>query len=136
MKKKLANAIAFGVASVAVIAGLIVGNSIVNRYENEINSYLNPPIVDKDALNVSSANGQELSKKLMQEGAILLQNDGTLPLNYSETKKVNVFGWRSVDWVYGSDGQNASGRVAPEDGDYNKNVDLVKALQNYGIETN
>ncbi len=136
MKKKLANAIAFGVASVAVIAGLIVGNSIVNRYENEINSYLNPPIVDKDALNVSSANGQELSKKLMQEGAILLQNDGTLPLSYSETKKVNVFGWRSVDWVYGSDGQNASGRVAPEDGDFNKNVDLVKALQNYGIETN
>lgn len=72
MKKKLANAIAFGVSSVAIIAGLIVGNSIVNRYENEINSYLNPPIVDKDALNVSSANGQELSKKLMQEGAILL----------------------------------------------------------------
>lgn len=136
MNKKIANAIVFGVTTAALVAGLIVGNSLVKKYENEINSYLNAPIVDESALELSSTNGQELSKKLMQEGAILLQNDGTLPLSRSETNKVNVFGWRSVDWVYGSDGRNASGRVAPEDGDYNKNIDLVKALQNYGIETN
>ena len=136
MNKKIANAIVFGVTSAAVIAGLIVGNSMVKRYESEINSVLNPPIIDQEALNQSASNGQELSKKLMQEGAILLQNDGTLPLDYSVTKKVNVFGWRSVDWIHGSDGRNASGRVAPEDGDYTKNIDLVKALQNYGVETN
>lgn len=136
MNKKIANAIVFGVTSAAVIAGLIVGNSMVKRYESEINSVLNPPIIDQEALNQSASNGQELSKKLMQEGAILLQNDGTLPLDYSVTKKVNVFGWRSVDWIHGSDGRNASGRVAPEDGDYTKNIDLVKALQSYGVETN
>lgn len=133
MNKKIANAIVFGVTSAAVIAGLIVGNSMVKRYESEINSVLNPPIIDQEALNQSASNGQELSKKLMQEGAILLQNDGTLPLDYSVTKKVNVFGWRSVDWIHGSDGRNASGRVAPEDGDYTKNIDLVKALQTMAL---
>ena len=136
MKKKIINAIAFGITATAVTAGLIVGNQMAYRYESEINSQLNPPLIDKEALEQSATNGQELSKKLMQEGAILLQNNGTLPLDYGTTKKVNVFGWRSVDWVYGSDGKNASGRVAPEDGDYTKNIDLTKALQSYGIETN
>ncbi len=136
MKKKIVNAIAFGVTAIALTAGLVVGNQMASRYESEINSLLNPPIIDKEALEQSASSGQELSKKLMQEGAILLQNNGTLPLDYSTTKKVNVFGWRSVDWVYGSDGKNASGRVAPEDGDWTKNIDLTKALQQYGIETN
>ena len=136
MKKNIANAIAFGVTTVAATIGLIFGNSILKQNESAISSLLNPPIIDEEALSQSSSKGQELSKKIMQEGATLLMNDGTLPLSYSETKKVNVFGWRSVDWVYGSDGQNASGRVAPEDGDYTKNIDLVKALNQYGIETN
>ena len=55
MNKKIANAIVFGVTSAAVIAGLIVGNSMVKRYESEINSVLNPPIIDQEALNQSSS---------------------------------------------------------------------------------
>ena len=66
----------------------------------------------------------------------MLKNNGALPLDYSTDKQVNVFGWRSVDWIYGSEGYNASGGVSPENGDINENIDIYKALNKYGIRYN
>ena len=125
-------------ACIAVIGvGLIVGNKVIENFEAEINTFLNPAIVDKSQVNVSADNGQKLSKRIMEEGATLLHNENnTLPLNYSTDKKVNVFGWRSIDWIYGSEGQNASGGVAPEEDDIKKNIDLYRALNDYGIQYN
>ena len=58
---------------------------------------------------------------------MLLRNENkTLPLD-SSVKKVNVFGWASTDWLGGGSG---SGGVQ------NMSVDLLKALADYGIETN
>jgi len=119
-----------------VAAALGVGNHFLNRYSVEIASKLTPPITNTKSQEVSSKTGQELSGRIQQEGTVLLKNDGVLPLSYSATKNVNVFGWRSVDWIYGSEGQNASGCVSPEDGDIEKNVDLLKALNKYGIQYN
>lgn len=116
--------------------GTYIGNQAADTYENQINSLLAPAIIDEEALSVSSENGQKLSQRIMEEGATLLRNeDNTLPLS-SSTKKVNVFGWRSIDWIYGSEGQNASGGVRPENGDIDENIDLYKALKNYGIAYN
>jgi len=118
-------------------AALIVGNKILDRYQQEVSSRLSPPIVDEQEITTSAASGQEMSRKLLGEGATLLKNENhTLPLSYETDKKVNVFGWRSVDWIYGSEGENASGGVAPEDDDFSKNVDLFRALNDYGITYN
>ncbi len=126
----------FALIAILVI-GMIVGNVIIFRYEQEVSSLLSPPIVDNEAVELSSSTGQAMSKRIMEEGAVLLKNENNcLPLNYAETKNVNVFGWRSIDWIYGSEGQNASGGVAPEDGDFSKNVDIYKALNSYGINYN
>lgn len=134
---KVAKLIVNFVLIVIIVVGVAVGNSIAFRYEGEINTLLAPPIVDEEAVQLSSSAGQEMSARIMEEGAVLLQNkDNTLPLDYDTVKKVNVFGWRSVDWIYGSEGQNASGGVAPEDDDFEKNVDIYKALNKYGIEYN
>ena len=125
--------------SLMVVTGvaLIVGNLVLKNFEGEISTVLSPAIVNQESLDVSSQNGQLLSRRILEEGATLLWNkDNTLPLSYSETKKVNVFGWRSVDWIYGSEGQNASGGVSPEDGDFSKNVDIFDALNDYGIQYN
>lgn len=120
----------------ALSVGTYIGNSYAMEYENQINSLLCPAIIDQAALDVSSANGQKLSKRIMEEGATLLRNENdTLPLSKS-TKKVNVFGWRSIDWIYGSEGQNASGGVRPENGKISENVDLYKALKNAGVAYN
>ena len=120
-----------------VTAGIVIGNKIAFQFENEINTLLAPPIVDEETVEASSQLGQDMSKRIMEEGAVMLQNkDNTLPLDYNTDKKVNVFGWGSVDWVYGSEGYNASGGVAPEDDDFSKNVDIYKALNKYGIQYN
>ena len=122
---------------IAIVAvSLCVGNSILFRYEQEVNTFLSPPIVDTETLELSSQTGQEMSRRIMTEGAVMLKNDGALPLSYEEVKEVNVFGWRSIDWIYGSEGQNASGGVAPENDNFEENVDIYKALNKYGIDYN
>ncbi len=134
---KITKTIVSLVLIVVIGVGTIIGNWAVGQYEGEITSFLSPAIVDTESMEISSAQGQAMAAQIMEEGAILLQNnDNTLPLDYSKVKKVNVFGWRSVDWIYGSEGANASGGVSPEDGDFSKNVDLFKALKQYGIQYN
>ncbi len=131
---------------IVITVALIVGSVIAFSFEGEINTLLSPPIIDEDTLEASSASGQETSKRILQEGAILLKNAANegeetpvLPLQ-SSVSKVNVFGWRSIDWIYGSEGQNASGGVAPETGDgeehFANNIDIYDALSDYGIQYN
>ncbi len=126
-----------GIATLLFTA-LIVGTSIAYYYEPEINTVLAPPIVDKTALTQTTAEGQKMSARIMEEGSVLLQNkDNVLPLNIEETPKVNVFGWHSIDWIYGTGGdQVGSGGVLPEDDDFEKNIDFYRALDNYNIEYN
>lgn len=120
-----------------LIIALVVGNEAVKIYESAISSVLCPPIVDEEALEQTSAQGQEMASQIMEEGAVLLKNEGSaLPLEYSTDKKVNVFGWRSIDWIHGSGGKNASGGVASEDGTWESTVDLLEALESYGIQYN
>ena len=120
-----------------IVAAISVGTAIMYRYEGEINTALCPPIVDKEALSVTSESGQAMAARIMEEGAVLLSNkDNTLPLDYDTDGKVNVFGWRSVDWIYGSEGWNASGGVAPENDNFDENIDIYKALNKYGIDYN
>ena len=119
-----------------IIAAISVGTWVMYRYEQEVNSLLAPPIVDEETLDIASESGQAMARRIMTEGAIMLKNDGALPLDYSTDKQVNVFGWRSVDWIYGSEGFNASGGVAPENDNFDENVDIYKALNKYGIRYN
>ncbi len=136
MRKSLKLSLNF--AGMAVLAGaLIAANIILFRYDSQISSLLSPPIVNEEAYELTSAEGQELSKQIIEEGSVLLRNENeTLPLNKEEDTKVNVFGWHSVDWIYGSVGRNASGGVRPEENDFSTNVDIYDALIDYGIEYN
>ena len=119
-----------------IIIAISIGTSIMYRYESEVNTALCPPIVDEESLSIASESGQAMAARIMEEGAVMLKNDGALPLSYDDVKTVNVFGWRSVDWIYGSEGWNASGGVAPENDNFDENVDIYKALNKYGIDYN
>lgn len=123
---------------IALLVAFIVGNSIAFKYESVINSVMAQPLVDTEELSTASASGQKMAQRIMEEGTVLLKNDnGTLPLDVDETPQVNVFGWHSIDWLYGTGGGNvSSGGVLPEDDDIGKNVDLYKALNEYGIRYN
>ena len=126
-----------GIATLLFTA-LIVGTNIAYFYEPEINTVLAPPIVDKTSLKQTTVEGQKMSARIMEEGSVLLQNkDNILPLSMEENPKVNVFGWHSIDWIYGTGGdQVGSGGVLPEDDDFDKNIDLYRALNNYNISYN
>lgn len=135
--KKSAKLILNFILIAVIFAGVLAGNLVAVRYESEINQLLVPPINNEEEVQVLKNTSQQVASRVMEEGAVLLKNEGnTLPLDYEKHKKVNVFGWRSIDWIYGSEGQNASGGVGPENGDFEENIDIYKALNKYGIEYN
>ena len=68
-----------------------------------------------------------MAQELVQEGAVLLKDkDNALPL--AEGTAVNLFGYGSVDPIYGGSGSGAS--------DTSSNVDLVTGLTNAGFSVN
>lgn len=109
-----------------LIAVIIVADCILldPGIAQRITGYLCPPEVDADALAASRQEGQALSKQIQIEGTVLTKNDGVLPLS-DDVDKVNVFGWRAIDWVYGGSG---SGQVVADEG---ANIDLLAALDAY-----
>ena len=68
-----------------------------------------------------------MAQELVQEGVVLLKNqNNALPL--AEGTAVNLFGYSSVDPIYGGSGSGAS--------DTSSNIDLVTGLTNAGFTVN
>ena len=75
--------------------------------------------------NVASAT--QLCENIADEGIVLLDNDGTLPM--AKNSKLNVFGWASTNPCYGGTGSGALNTAYPV-------TDLLTGLHDAGIETN
>ncbi len=119
---------------IVLLVALIIGNFVAFRFESAITSALSPAIVDEEAMALSSASGQKMSEEIMRQGTVLLKNDDdTLPLDMATDSKVNVFGWHSVEWIYGSIGGTASGIVQPEDGIWENMICIYDALSEHGV---
>ncbi|WP_099469416.1 glycoside hydrolase family 3 protein [Konateibacter massiliensis] len=74
------------------------------------------------------AKSEELVKEIAEEGIVLLKNEeNALPLS-SDTTKLNVFGWSSINPIYGGTG---SGAIKAE-----SCVTLLQGLQDAGFEVN
>ncbi|MCR5664143.1 MAG: glycoside hydrolase family 3 C-terminal domain-containing protein [Oscillospiraceae bacterium] len=129
--------------SVILLAILLVVTLAVNIACGSLNSMitawmgvnLNPLITGSkatgsaDILSVPEATAQSLAmaESLEAEGVVLLRNEnGALPL--AAGSKVNLFGYASVDPIYGGTGSGS--------GDTSANVDVVKGLTNAGLEVN
>ena len=110
--------VAFGVANVALRTPQISG--LVNRLVTDSVD------VSQETKDATDARARETADKVEAEGAVLLQNDGTLPLS-KDVQKVNVFGWASVDWIGGGSGSGGVNSVK---------TDLIGALNDQGIQTN
>ncbi|MDO5325525.1 MAG: glycoside hydrolase family 3 N-terminal domain-containing protein, partial [Clostridia bacterium] len=96
---------------------------------------LNPLLTGKksvesaEILSVADATEQSLrmAERLEEEGIVLLRNENkALPL--AAGTKVNLFGYASVDPIYGGTGSGS--------GDTSANVDVVKGLTNAGLQVN
>ena len=75
----------------------------------------------------TSDEAKELALAIDEEGTMLLENDGILPL--AEGSKLNVFGWASTNPMLGGGGSGALNEAYPA-------VDILQSLEDAGIETN
>ena len=73
------------------------------------------------------ATATELCEDIADEGIVLLDNVGTLPL--AKNSKLNVFGWASTNPCYGGTGSGALSDAYPT-------VSLLEGLTNAGFELN
>lgn len=74
----------------------------------------------------SAAHSLEVIEKIGDEGIVLAQNDGMLPL--TDTQKINVFGWAATNPIYGGTGSGSSSNEG--------NIDILTSLANAGFEVN
>ena len=99
------NMICFG--PMATLIGLATGNGTLSDETNE--------------------EAAEVAEEIMEDGIVLLKNESLLPLN--ETKKLNIFGWESINPAYGGAG---SGGI----NDLYDIVSLNQGLENAGLSIN
>lgn len=82
-----------------IIVGFAIGDWICYIHESEITGYLSPDNVLYDTSNVAEALGasEEIVQQIAGEGITMLKNNGTLPLNVSSNKNINLFGTGATD---------------------------------------
>lgn len=74
----------------------------------------------------SAAASEAVIEKVGDEGIVLAENNGVLPL--SNTSKINVFGWAATNPIYGGTGSGSSSNEG--------NIDVLVSLKNAGFEVN
>ena len=131
-KGKLIAIAALLIAALALNIACSILNPMITSF---MGANLNPLITGKkaaentDILSVADATEQSLrmAEMLESEGIVLLRNENNaLPL--SNGTKVNLFGYASIDPIYGGTGSGS--------GDTSSNVDVVKGLTNAGLQVN
>ena len=117
----------FSFIAVLLIAALVISgpmnarNAIAPAYAEETASHEILPAAE------AAAQSLQMAEQLEAEGIVLLRNEnGALPL--AAGAKVNLFGYASVDPIYGGTGSGA--------GDTTGNVDVIAGLKNAGLEVN
>lgn len=110
------------IAAVLIVA-LMVNGILLGQLSNLITSaFTEMGTLSEETIGTS----QQTVEDVMNEGIVLLENDGTLPLD--STANLNVFGWASTNPVYGGTG---SGTV-----DASTAVSLLSGLENAGFSLN
>ena len=112
------NMICFGPMSTLI--GLATGNGALSDETNE--------------------EAAEVAEEIMEDGIVLLKNESLLPLN--ETKKLNIFGWESINPAYGGAGSGGindlydivSLNQGLENAGFSINQELVDFYNNYGAD--
>ena len=113
------NMICFG--PMATLIGLATGNGTLSDETNE--------------------EAAEVAEEIMEDGIVLLKNESLLPLN--ETKKLNIFGWESINPAYGGAGSGGindlydivSLNQGLENAGFSINQELVDFYNNYGADS-
>lgn len=138
MKKKLSNKVyvALNVPFMFIIVALmIVLIAVASAWSEVISIFMHGygfNVNERSAEIIDE--GRELGEDIVDEGIVLLKNENVgdapaLPLTADEIKKVNVFGWASIDWIAGGYGSGFSNTSLTK-------MKLYEALDEAKIECN
>ena len=122
----LISVFAFLLAAVAVVDILTLG-----VFGDQLDKAFIVTKTDDEKVAEATANGLAVAEDIQDEGTVLLENNGALPMTASASskKKINLLGYKAYDPVYGGTGSGGSS--------YKDNqVSLVKALGDAGFEVN
>ncbi len=127
--KKLIHPIIASIISLAVAVALIVGNAMCFINFNVVTAFMCGFGFNDDSKEALAAreSGKALAEDVEEGGAVLLKNNGVLPL---ANKKVNVFGWTSSDGGFIPQGTGSG------TGSRNDLVTFLGGLKEAGIEYN
>lgn len=121
---------------IGIVVAISIGTSIAYFWQMQLDRILCPPITDSAAVALGAKEGQQLAKQVISEGAVLLENkDNVLPLSKDDDRRVNIFGYNSVDWMHGAGSSGSSGRVMKENST-SEIIDFTRAMTRYGISYN
>lgn len=114
--------------AVLLAAGVAADVAMFGVFPGSLDKAFPGKIGDADLQKTSYANGLAVAQKIEEEGAVLLKNNGALPLAESN-RKINLLGYASVNPVYGGTGSGGSSYTA-------NRTDFVKAFTDAGFEVN
>ncbi len=114
-----------GLGALAAVVGIVNAICFGPMYNN-VSGFLNASKVNLSEETV--AQSRATVQKVGEEGVVLLKNNGILPLNVEETKKLNVFGWSSTNPIYGGTGSGSSSSATA--------VSILQSMKDAGFEPN
>ena len=131
---------------VLVIVASIIGNVIAVNYDTVLSMYL--PTIGGGKTQASTDTGSsvdteyyksdltkaevtarrvEFAKEVVGEGAIILKNDGALPLSSESEKKISLFGISAYNWLSSAGGSGGSVK---------SKISLKEAFESEGFSVN
>ena len=122
---KPAKRLARGSAFIAALAGICICVNLIctGPMSTMLDLISGSGTIDEETSTAAS----DLAVSIAEEGTMLLENNGVLPL--AAGSKLNVFGWASTNPMLGGGGSGALNEAY-------ESVSLLKSLNDAGIETN
>lgn len=117
-----------GIGLLAVLACVAVGAAVAmfGVFGDQLDKAFPAPVEKNESTQESYDNGLAVAQSIESEGAVLLKNDGALPMGAT---KINLLGYGAYNPVFGGTGSGGSSYTA-------NRTDFLTAFADAGIEVN
>lgn len=124
MKKK----ILIGIICITMLITAVADFLMFNTYSAALDKAFPVKTDNSSAIESATENALSVAQSIEEEGAVLLKNNGALPLS-EEKVKINLLGYGAYHPVYGGTGSGGSSYIG-------RRVSLVEAFEKNGFEIN
>lgn len=111
-----------------LVTGIVADVLMFGVFSGSLDKAFPGSNLNREEANASYENGLAVAQKIQEEGAVLLENNGALPLGEAGCR-INLLGYTSVAPVFGGTGSGGSSYTA-------NRTDYVAAFTNAGFEVN